>query len=186
MSKVSGASAALEVLRQAGLKVSTDRRQESNGAQYEMRELKISAPIATPKPSRQFADQRKAARAILHCAQILSDDVPKRPDVEIPLLFTANCGYSATLIVSDSEEPKVTLKPLNGAWAKYTYYVSTLLKIDRAGGELGAPFYLDFGANVWIDSGVFYAALRRAVAQMPKDYGSFEIHWKPFDHRMPF
>jgi hypothetical protein len=131
MSKVSGASAALEVLRQAGLKVSTDRRQESNGAQYEMRELKISAPIATPKPSRQFADQRKAARAILHCAQILSDDVPKRPDVEIPLLFTANCGYSATLIVSDSEEPKVTLKPLNGAWAKYVIDEISEWPLDR-------------------------------------------------------
>lgn len=186
MSKLSGASAALEVLRQAGMKVSTDRRKETGGVQYQMKELKISTHAPEPQPAQQFADQRKAARAILHCAQILADDVPKRPDVEIPLLFTANCGYSATLIVSDSEEPKVILKPLNGSWAKFTYYVSTLLKIDRAGGELGAPFYLDFGANVWIDSGVFYAALRRAIAQMPKDYGGFEIHWVPSDHRLPF
>lgn len=182
---MSGASKALEILRQAGMKVS-DRGIDSSSPQYEMRELKLPTRTPEQKPISQFADQRKAARAILHAVHLLSDDVPKRPDVEIPLLFTAYCGYSATLILSDSEEPKVVIKPLNGEWAKFTYYVSTLLKIDRTAGELGAPFYLDFGANVWIDSGIFYAALRRAVAQMPKDYGSFEIHWVPFDQRMPF
>jgi hypothetical protein len=161
---MSGATEALEVLRNAGLKLSQARH---------------------PQPEKQVADHRKAARHLLHHASMLTNDVPKRPDVEIPLLFSADVGYSGMLIVSDSEEPRITLRRLKGVFGT-SYYVSSLLKIDRAAGEAGQPFYLDFGQDIWIDSGVFYSALRAALRKMPMDYGSFEILWCPSDHRLPF
>lgn len=141
--KRGGASAALDVLRHAGLRSS------------------LFHPAG---------EAERVAREPLH----------------ILLHFAVDCGFCGKIIVKEGTQPLLELWHTDGPMRRYSYHVSTLLKVEREGGALGRPLYLDAGQDISIDSGVLYNALRHAIAKIPRDHGYFEVCWCEQDPRVPF